>query len=337
MTALIVNFAGLGDGLIEVPFLKNMSVVAPYLKWYHTGGTVFDDSSFVNALGSVQFQGTVPSQWRNFAASDWPEILAFVTAAKVDLIINFRHLGPTFDPGYFAFKETHAQHLEFWNCDFISRQCLPENIRTPLCKMLSAHGVVDSSLSLVTLHAFLQKRTRSRPPRGIAVNIHSANALKLWPNWKWERLCLELAIDENLIVFAGRGDAERRRACWLVHRIENRYPGRAALVKTADVIDALNLVSGAKCVVSVDSWTVHAAAGLGVRAVGIYIVTSGVTWGGAADGSACIESEHLSRCEKFNASIGLCVNDRRACPIIEKEGDGIQVEDVLTLVRAALG
>ncbi len=333
MNALIVNFAGFGDGLIEIPFLKNMSVFAPDLKWYHTGGTVFDASDFVNSLGVGQFHGTVPSEWRKFARSDWPDILAFIDAAKVDLVVNLRNLGPRFDPSYFAFKEAHQRHVDCWNYDFISGQRLPENIRTSVRRMLSDHGLVDPSLNLVSLHAHL---TGSRSSGGIAVNMHSGNPLKLWPSWKWERLCLELAVDQNLMVFAGRGDMERRRAWLLVHQIQNRYPGRAALIETTDLIDALNWVSSARCVVSTDSWMIHAAAGLGVRAVGIYIVTSGVTWGGGAEGSACIESTHLSRCDNLDTLIGVCINDRRACPLVEQEGDGISVEDVLTLVRTIL-
>lgn len=336
MNALIVNFAGLGDGLIEVPFLKNMSAVAPQLKWYHTGGAVFDDDAFVKAIGAAQFQGAVPSRWRTFAEADWPDIVAFIATAKVDVIINLRNLGPTFDQGYFAFKEAHGRHADYWNYDFLSSQLVPENIRTSVCRLLSDHCVIDPSLNLVNLHACLPQRPRSQPPPGIAINMHSGNALKLWPSWKWQRLCLELSTDENLIVFAGRGDAEMRRARLLVRHIENRQPGRATLVETGDIVDALSVVSVAKCVVSTDSWTIHAAAGLGVRAVGLYIVTSGITWGGAAAESACIASDHLSRCGRFDASIGVCINGRRLCPLVEQEGDGIAVEDVLALVRASL-
>jgi hypothetical protein len=70
--------------------------------------------------------------------------------------------------------------------------------------------------------------------------------------------------------------------------------------------------------------------GLGMRAIGLYIVTSPVTWGGGSDYCVPVESKHLNRCEKFDASLGICRNGYVECPLIEREGDGIEVLDVLS-------
>lgn len=330
--ALIVNSAGLGDGLIEIPFLKNMADVAPRVRFYHTGSTVFSDKTFTNAANLTTLLGTVPSAWRTFEDKEWPAIRAFVVANNIDLIINLRNFGPAHDGGYFAFKQTSPPGVAFWNYRFDGRHGECGNIRTQMRELLSSRGVINASLNSLSLRDAVRAEYMSRKPSGIAINIHAGNVFKLWPDWKWRILCQELVEKEHLKVFAGHGDIENRRAADLVRQVDAHRPGAAKLIQCPDILTAVGEVASSRCVVTVDSWMLHAAAGLGVRAVGLYIVTSPLTWGGDTDHCVSIESNHLRRCERFDPLIGLCRNHYRECPLIEREGDGIDVKDVLDLL-----
>ena len=94
-------------------------------------------------------------------------------------------------------------------------------------------------------------------------------------------------------------------------------------------MDVLSELADTKCLVSTDSWPIHAASGLGVKTIGLYIVTSPVTWGGGADSCLAVESAHLGRCDKFDSGLGICRNGYMECPLIERDGDGIEIVDVL--------
>ena len=61
----------------------------------------------------------------------------------------------------------------------------------------------------------------------------------------------------------------------------------------------------------------------------MYIVTSPVTWGVDSDFCVPVESAHLKGCEKFDAKLGFCRNGYVECPLIKREGDGIEIADVL--------
>ena len=58
--------------------------------------------------------------------------------------------------------------------------------------------------------------------------------------------------------------------------------------------------------------------------------------GGKAQYSFPIESRHLKRCDNFDRLLGICRNQYVRCPLIEAEGDGIRVPDVLKFVEKCM-
>lgn len=332
--ALFINFGGLGDGLIEIPFLRAMSTASPSLRFHHTGGALFKDAAFIERSEIETLQGTVPSAWRKFATSDWPAINRFVAEHDVRLIINTRTLGPKYDQNYFAFRRAAPKHISFMNFPFESWLGESINIREHLNTLLNSEGLIQ----FVDPHSLLKvcaRQTTSSDRRRVGVNIHSGSKFKLWPDEKWLDLCLQLAEGNALDIFGGLGDDETRRAYELTHRLNLRHGGCARMMQATDVLDLLRLVSSVACVVSTDSWTVHAASGLGTPSVGLYITTSASMWGGG-QGAFAIESRHLRRCENFDRHLGICRNRYVECPLLAEEGDGIDVADVVSLVELAL-
>lgn len=328
--ALIVNFGGLGDGIIEAPFLMNMQNVAPDVRFHHTAGAFFRDNLLVDALGLRTFRGLVPLMWRKFARADWVAINDFIKAYEIELIINFRTLGPSHDDGYFSFKAASPSSLRFWNFGFDDPRRERGNIRSRIRDLLVSERVIDESVNSLALRNVVPRLDEGEGQgRRIAINMHSGNRLKLWPDAKWLELCIALSDQDYLDVFAGYGDEENCRAVALVSALDRQRPGRAQLIQPQTPLALLSHVLNASCVVSTDSWAIHAASAFGKSSIGLYVVTSAVTWGGGGDRCKAIESRHLRRCDRFDPLLGICRNDYVECPLLQKEGDGISVFDVL--------
>jgi ADP-heptose:LPS heptosyltransferase len=326
---LIINFSGLGDGLIEIPFLKNMEKFAPHLCYYHTDGTLFSEKELMKAVNLGNCLGTVPSTWRKFYEEDWLEITSFVETNRIKIIINLRNLGPLHDTGYFAFKEHGPQNVEYWNYDFDYRNHKPANIRTSMRDLLMSKCVIDLSVNPLSLREILSPYSSSSEGH-VGINIHSGSKFKMWPYDKWRSLCFELLSQgKALKIFPGFTEAEICLATGLANDLKNHRPGLTTLINETNVLETLHELANTKVLISNDSWLVHAAAGLAVHTIGLYIATSPVTWGGDSERCCAVESRHLSRCENFDEGLGICRNSYVECPLIVQEGDGIEVLDVI--------
>ena len=220
MNALIINVCGLGDGLIELPLLKNIEAVAPYLRYYHTAGAMFTKKDLTKALGLSACLGIVPAGWRKFDKSDWHDIATFIEAKKIDLIINFRNLGPAYDVGFFAFKESGPRNVEYLNYDF-DGQVAPANIRIHMHNLLSRKRIVDNSVNWLSLRkGFSRASVRATQ---VGISMHSGNRFKLWPYEKWRALCCELLTNgEALKVCPGVSDAEMGLVARLLKDLDNQ-------------------------------------------------------------------------------------------------------------------
>jgi ADP-heptose:LPS heptosyltransferase len=333
MNALIVNCSGLGDGIIEIPFLKTLEVAAPHVRYFHTAGRLFRDRPFVRALGLQSYAGPVPARWRKFHEEDWQHIRAFMAANRIALVINLRHIGPEYDVEYFSFKARHGVGTTFLNYDFDKVPATPVNIRDTMKALLRSESLVNDSHDQEWLRRLVPRQ--EGPISGhIGININTGSTFKQWPLHKWRALCGSLAKRGcRLTVLSGHTAEERGLSTRIVADIEHGYPGRARLVASTDVIDTLTHLSELECLITADSWPVHAATGIGVRTIGLYIVTSPIMWGGDPCYSCPAESRHLQRCQNFERRLGICRNHYVTCPLIETEGDGIEVSDVLALVR----
>jgi ADP-heptose:LPS heptosyltransferase len=332
VNALIVNFEGIGDALIELPFLRTIDEVAPHVRYYHTGSPLLEDAAFREALGLRALCGLVPSIWRKFRREDWNDILAFLRANSVDVIINLRTLGPDHDHGYFEFKRTNTADVAFWNFDFSANDNRPVNIRTKIYDLFYRHRLITKRVKRDALRDIIPDRAQSFPPN-VGINIHAGNKFKRWPSKKWEELCCELTTSGRMLkVFGGHNASEKYAGARLVAAINNHRNDTASLVSRPDMLSHLAEVRAMQCVVSVDTWTLHAATGLGVGAIGLYIVTSPTMWGADVEHFIALTSAHLPRCENFDKRLGFCRNGYTTCPLITKEGDGIDVEKVFNHV-----
>lgn len=327
VSALVVNCCGLGDGLIEVPFLKSITE-SRGVRFLHTGGTLFRDSSLVSAIGLQGYVGMVPAEWRKFAEADWPAILGALEAEGIKLIINLRHIGPKYDSGYFRFRERYGGSFEFMNFDFGASQRRDANIRDRIEALLSANGLIDGALDRSSLRSLVT--TAATVPGRIVVNMHTGGTFKQWCPTKWRALCETLVAEGwSLAFLAGHSAEERATSEEVVGSTNRRRLSRTTLVPSTDVVEVLELLASAEYLISTDSWPVHAATAVGVRTVGLYIVSSPEMWGGEPAFALPVESAHLRSCENYDDVLGICRNGYVQCPLIEQNGDGIEVGDVL--------
>lgn len=316
---------------MEVPFLKSMERIAPTFAFHHTAGTMFLDDGFIRALRLRAYRGRVPAEWRKFNPESWTAITDFVTRRNVQLIINLRHLGPTYDPDYFAFKEARmSSRLQFWDLNF-DLPCR-SNIRLRIRQLLSSHNMCDSLLDWRSLRDAAAADSPHEQD-GVGINMHAGSTLKQWPYDKWRELCHELLnAGYRLKVFAGYYETERHAAERLASDLRHARRGTVSVIYPPGICEALTEMARLSCVVSVDSWVLHAAAGLGLNSVGLYITTAAWMWGGYSTASE-IESPHIVRCENFDATLGGCRNGYQLCRLLKDEGDGIDVERVVAAIR----
>ncbi len=333
MNALIVNCCGMGDGLIELPFLKHFETVTPPLNYFHTDGILFRDEDLLGRLTLASCAGVVPAIWRKFYRQHWDEILTFMRANEVMLVINLRHIGPVYDAGYFAFKDPHRDSSSFLEFTFNTQGREVANIREKITSLLQSAHLSDGCHD----RHYLKRLVRSQQPPladHIGINVHTGSTFKRWPRHKWIELCRTLLVrGVRLTAFSGHTEDEQKFSKAVFANFTQEYPDTFAVVGSTDVSLVLERLSGMGCLVSTDSWPVHAATGIGVRTVGLYIVTSPSLWGGDPAYLFPVESRHIPRCENFEEVLGICRNRYITCPLIEREGDGIEVSDVLMAIE----
>ena len=333
MNILIVNCCGLGDGLIELPFIKALDEAIKPVRFFHTDGQIFQYPFLSRVSSAEECSVVVPAQWRKFHPNDWAAIGQFLTQATIDLVINFRLLGPIFDSGYFAFREQCGKRIKFFNFAFEDTRTHSLNIRNRMEELLQESNLIQHPVNALTLRILIPRTSEEIAGR-IGINIQTGNVLKEWPLNKWLSLCSALLQQgHTLTVFGGYTEAENERARALTQELGAIWSGRVECVTPFDMLITLQRLEEVECLVSTDSWLLHAAAGLGIRYVGLYITTSAQIWGGNATSGRALESAHLQRCANYDSVLGICRNGYRACDLVTKDGDGIEVEDVLTNIR----
>lgn len=209
MNALIVNCCGMGDGLIEVPFLKHFETVTPRLKYFHTDGILFRDRDLLRRLALASCAGVVPGIWRKFYRQHWNDIFTFIRANKVTLVVNLRHIGPVYDGDYFAFRDAHRDGSSFLEFAFNTQGREFTNIREKITSLLQSAHLSDGCHD----PHYLKRLVRSQQAPladHIGINVHTGSTFKRWPRHKWLELCRALLMrGVRLTAFSGHTEDEQ--------------------------------------------------------------------------------------------------------------------------------
>lgn len=335
--ALIINACGLGDAIIEVPFI-NYLLKKVSINFFHTSNPLFEDTKFLSKIGmNTSFSGSVHPDWRKFDKQDWEDICKFCSRNNINLIINFRNfkVGPNDNYSKFKYFSQRRMSIDFWDYSSIETEpCM--NIRDVILKILIPHIRFEDDFDRYFLSQYYTHESNYKN-KIIGICMNTPDESKKWEYERWTVLCTELVkIGYKLKVFAGHLIDEKLKASELTSILNERVPESAELVEPSDLNALFLQLSKVNTLVSVDTGLVHIATGIKIPVVGIYISTSASVWGGERQYMNHISSPHLKECPMYSAKIGICQNKRSPCPLVSKNGSQIETNIVLDAISESM-
>jgi ADP-heptose:LPS heptosyltransferase len=328
--ALIINACGLGDAIIEVPFINYLQKKVS-MNFFHTSNPLFEDTRFVSKIGlSASFDGSVPPSWRKFDEQDWEDICKFCNGNNINLIINFRNFKVGPNDNYSKFKSflQRRMSINFWDSSSIETE--PSmNIRDVIHKILIPHIRFKDDFNRYFLSEYYTHESNYKN-KIIGICMNTPDESKKWEYERWTILCTKLVeTGYKLKIFAGRVIDEKLKASELTTILNEKLSESAELVEPSDLNALFLQLSKVSTLVSVDTGLVHIATSIKIPVVGIYVSTSASVWGGERQYMHHINSPHLKECHLYNPKIGICQNKRKLCPLVLKNGSQIEVNTVL--------
>ena len=334
--ALILNYAGLGNGVLALPLLKRLEKAAPHLKYFHTDNPVFDEPELLRRAELKNLLGVTPPLWRRMRPMDWHDIARFLAKQRIDLVINLRIEGQQ-DCDYHAFKRRpESVALEFWE----PRPALGDahsHVSRLHARLFEAHGLDVGDFDPIWLRDQLPPVVLppGTPPR-IALLTGCTQNSKRWPASKWVELGWRLAVDlpSDVAVFAGPCEDERTFAGEIEMGLRQAL-GPITFFPAADIATFLDRVRQRSLLVCHDSATVHIGTALGIPTVGLYLSTDARVWGSLSVNFLAVQSRSALVCPYTKQGTGNCLFYYSGCPAGPCKVD-VTVERVLQAVRKLL-
>lgn len=337
---LIVNFAGLGNGIWIVPILQSLEKADAISAYYHLSNPVFAAPGIMEWLNLRKFGGTVPAAWRRFDKRDWESIRAFIKANRINVVANLRNEGPFRDIGYFEFMHASDElNVEFWNLDQalnLSR-IMPRSLFADQIALFNTHGVDVRGLNRTWLRDYVSQLRSASRQASIGFFTGASQSVKRWGNSHWIELGRRLlaVTDRNIVIYAGQSHAEIQNARDITSALgADALSPRCSLVYGQTFEFLCSEISGLSVLVSNDTFAVHLASALGIPVVGLYFSTDSSIWGGASASFFSVQGRAGLRCPDFKRDAGNCTAFYGGCPGPCKEE--VTAEIVSPLVLEAL-
>lgn len=311
---LVVNFGGIGNGIVLLPILKRLEESAGEYSYYVTDNPVLR-SELPDRIGLRRLLGIAPAAWRRFDRGDWTDIDAFIERHRIDLIVNLRNEGPLRDRGYFAFKQAAPAGIEFWDLDqaVLCGRVAGELLADDLVRMLAEHGLDLRPIDVAWLRRLVGPRRRSRTP-SVAFFTGSSQRVKCLPAASWIELGRRLLADTRyrIVIYAGRQPWELELAAALAKELD--HPARCRLVSGLPLERFCRALADHDIMVSNDTAAVHIASALDVPTVGLYSATDPRIWGGWGRRFIPVESQTGRQCPSRKVDAGNCEFFYGGCP-----------------------
>ncbi len=281
------------------------------------------NSWFTQRASLKQMPGVVSASWRRFLPEDWPDIFVFLRSTNVHLLINMRNEGPTFDVGYYRFKDWISEKkypLEFWDLDFERLQLRRHHqlLTKDILEMLGQHGIQTELYNSQWLGSSLRQLGHQRlPQQHIGFFTGAGQISKRWPVENWRQLArILLERDHYAIdIYCGVSKSEKEDGAAIVSDIRGSFPQRACTLFQDESLEQITeRFWNLDLLVSNDTFAVHLACALGIPVVGLYTVTSGRIWGGNSPGFRAVQSRAASECTEAKTIAGNCLHFYGVCP-----------------------
>ena len=318
---LIVNFAGLGNGLCVLPLLKRLEEVDDTWLYFHTSNPVFAERRIMRWFRLRNFEGTVPLAWRRFDPADWPAIESFLRSKTIDLIVNLRNQGPLGDIGYFRFKkECSWPGLEFWELD---QATITKRVHHSLAVwdqvgLFASKGIDLRLFNRKWLCDYVRSSGANQVRRfEVGLFTGASQPIKRWPVEQWVQLgALILGrTNRNLVIYAGADRSEIADAQEIVRQLQHQFAVERSKLLAGQPLDLLAVhMSGLDLLVSNDTCAVHAAVALDIPVIGLYFATDSSIWGGSGDKFVSVQGQVGLNCLAFKVDAGNCAAFYGGCP-----------------------
>lgn len=339
--ALIVNFGGIGNGIILVPILQCVEKSCPNLYYFHVDNPILKNRWFRNKSGLRNLKGFAPLTWRRFNRQDWNQIYSFLSENEIELVINLRNEGPEYDKNYYKFKNWIYRNnkitVDFWELDFKSiinrdKQVL---VSKDILSMFKTHGVrVNSYNSAWLMSNKIQAKTVYCKRVGLGTGAGQVN--KRWPLIKWLELA-DLIFKEGaykIEIFSGNTKEEKEFAYELHQKLAKKHSKEICILRINKTLPQLTRhIIKLDLFVSNDSGLIHLAGALGISTLGIYICTDPSIWGVNSAGFVYLFNTNFFQCSRRKKYCGNCLHYYGLCPTIRKYGDGIKAYDAYRHIK----
>jgi ADP-heptose:LPS heptosyltransferase len=314
---LFVNFVGQGNALSVIPLLYRLELVAPEFKYFHIDNHVFH----IEEMRPTNIVGLVPAHWRRFSPCDWPTITKFLKEEKIDVIINVRNEGPSYDVNYFNFKKMFGSRLAFLDFFdlFESHSAIPRSISQQIVDLFRQNGLDLSQYDRSWLKRLLTKSEQansiSRENR-IGFFTGVSQSVKAFPLNDW---CLLGAFVLNetkfeLNIYAGNTRSEGNLAAKVHAQLcEIHGASRCRLVSSLSLTELAKDLLQLRLVVTNDTAITHLAAALDLKTVALYFSTDHRIWGYDHPSFRAVQSQMGLACSFFKPGSGNCERYYSGC------------------------
>ncbi|GIH11876.1 hypothetical protein Raf01_00480 [Rugosimonospora africana] len=306
--ALVVLNSGIGNNVIAAPLLESADASGLFAS-YHV--LCYQPFLPLGLADRVRLPGLrtagLPPLVRRFRPADWAEIVAYVDAERLDLIVNLRLEIPELDGDYLAFRaEAERRGIECWD--------LHED------GMWEAGSSGERAVALFRRHGELPVAPRTRwladlrTPASeagpVGCFVGASRGVKRWQAERWiETVGLLRARGWPVELAAGPGAEERA----LLRRLA-RDLGAAVTVAPAGDLDAFaHWISGLGALVGNDTAAIHLAAAIGTPVVSLHLATDGRVWRPVGERVRPLQSALALRCRAMKRD-GTCTRLYRGCP-----------------------
>ncbi|MEZ4979817.1 MAG: glycosyltransferase family 9 protein [Chitinophagales bacterium] len=331
MRAMIINFSGIGNDIYTLPILRCLEDHEDIESYFYQESVVLEQSWFRESVGLKKFSGFFPSEWRRFSQLDLKQINKFIGLNRIDLIINIRNEGPSFDVNYYSFKNTNNEDIDFWDLDFNNLK--KELLAVSILRMLSGHGVNISNYNHFYLKgdAFPNHKSVSN----IGFFIGGENLNKRWILRYWERLLVLLLStfpNINITLYPDIQDENIDFSEKIYSLYSDKYTGRISLEKNMSLVDLTLSLRGISLLISTDTFAVHLASAVGIKVFGLYFATDPCVWGGYGGDFLCIRSSQFKECKYWKVLAGNCIHYYDYCKVASSNKKRLLPEDVCSAV-----
>ncbi len=301
MKVLVLNEIGLGNAVLEVPFLlaidRDPNVEALFLQ----------HSMFRSWIPRLfrKHTGHFPSEWAINQDFYIPALLPYIKHHGISRLVNLRNENYS-DPQHAQYRVFRgmavASGVDVWDIDDIPSVARRRYIADQWVDLFARHNVcVNCDTVEDALRAVADEwRFESRAP--CVLYLGGSRPDKRLHHSVWHAVADSVSrmVDVPPVIVSGVSDEERIDATRVHGDLSLRFGLGMATPRTLD--DLCQVLLWSSVVVSADTFALHLAHALGVPVVGLYATTDRRIWGPPDSGrfvgimsSACVDCVHMSQ------------------------------------------